>query len=69
MSHMEMNTGPFKLPEEIIIPEEQFLVDGDGKKYLKEIDGVKYGGDFLSEPPEEIDLDIPPPPEEMNAVI
>lgn len=62
--------GPVKkLPEEIIIPEEKFLLDSEGKKYLYEKEGVKYGGDFLSEPPQEIDLDLPPPPEEINAVI
>lgn len=67
---MEMNMGPVKkLPEEIIIPEEKFLLDSEGKKYLYEKEGVKYGGDFLSEPPQEIDLDLPPPPEEINAVI
>ena len=67
--NIEMNTGPVKLPEEIIIPEEQFLLDSEGKRYLKEIDGVKYGGDFLPMPPQEIDLNIPPPPTENNAVI
>ncbi len=58
-----------KLPEEIIIPEEEFLLDEQGKRYSYEKNGTKYGGDYLSEPPQKIDLDIPPAPTEMNQVI
>lgn len=60
------------LPEEITINEE-FQVDAEGKKYLYEKDGVKYGGDYLPETPAEVSLeendDFPPPPEEVNPVL
>lgn len=57
------------LPEEIVIPEEVLKTNAEGKKYSYEKDGVYYGGDYLSEPPQEIDLDLPPPPIENNSVI
>lgn len=60
------------LPEEITISED-LQTDADGKQFLYERDGVKYGGDFLPETPGEIDLerdaDFPSPPEEVNIVL
>lgn len=57
------------LPEEIILNNE-FVVDSEGKKYLYEVNGVKFGGDYLDEVPAEISLDeLPPAPEEKNFVL
>lgn len=58
-----------KLPEEIIIPVEELQTNSDGKKYRYEKNGVYYGGDYLNELPEEINIDLPPPPPENNPVI
>ena len=51
-------------PEEINLPE--LKTDEEGKQYLYEKDGVRYGGDYLNEPPAEINLNeepLPPAPE------
>lgn len=59
-----------ELPDEIIVPQEEVHVNADGKRYTYEKGGVFYGGDYLPEPPSEIDLDTPPPPPEApNPVI
>lgn len=69
-----MSTESFSaegLPEEITISE-GLETDADGKKFAYEKDGVKYGGDFLPEPPPVISLEgdeLPPPPEEVNNVL
>ena len=61
------------LPEEITFEEKPLIeiTEGlhKGLKYQYEKNGQYYGGDFLNEPPSEIDLDLPPPPQEMNLVI
>lgn len=64
-----MEQWPKKIPDEIIINEAELLTNSDGKKYKYEKGGVYYGGDYLNEPPQEIDLNLPPPPEENNVVI
>ena len=59
-----------KIPDEVKITEEkEFQVNTDGKKYRYEKGGVYYGGDYLDELPEEIDLTLPLPPKEENSVI
>lgn len=59
-----------KLPEEIIIPVPELKTNAEGKQYLTEKNGVYYDGDYLPEPPAEIDLTpLPPPPVENNPVI
>ncbi len=60
-----------KLPEEIIIPTPELKTNPEGKKYEYEKNGTYYGGDYMPEPPQEINLgeDLPPPPTEMNQVI
>lgn len=60
-----------ELPEEINVSEE-FQIGEDGRQFLYEKDGVKYGGDFLSETPDMISLEngeFPEPPEEINSVL
>ncbi len=61
-----------ELPEEVTISE-GFRVDDEGRAYVYEKDGVKYGGDFLPETPEEIALSddetLPPAPQEINPVL
>lgn len=59
-----------QLPEEIDV-NEKFFVDEEGKRFLYEEGGVKYGGDYLPEPPASIsrDEDFPPPPPEQNFVL
>lgn len=60
------------IPEEININEGS-QVDEQGRRYEYEKDGVKYGGDFLPETPEEIvlsdDETLPPAPQEINPVL
>ncbi len=60
------------LPEEINI-NLKLQVGEDGKSFLYEKDGMKYGGDFQDETPAEIfsedDVVLPPPPEEKNFVL
>lgn len=58
-----------ELPEEIKIEETELKTNPEGKKYEHEKDGVYFGGDYLPEPPEEIDLNFPAPPEEKNSVL
>ena len=58
-----------EIPQEIIIEEEKLQTNAEGKQYKYEKDGTYYGGDYLNEPPQEIDLDLPPPPTEENIVI
>ncbi len=67
---LEQNWPLQNPPEEIEIdtnPEPK--VNKEGKKYQYEKDGVYYGGDYLPEPPSEIDPNLPPPPPENNLVI
>jgi len=60
---------PEVLPEEINI-NEGFQINADGKRFLYEKDGVKYGRDFLPESPEMISLDeMLKAPEEKNFVL
>lgn len=67
-----MSSESFGLPEEITLTE-GFHVDEEGKQYLYEKDGVKYGGDFLAESPSVISLDdgdFPPAPQvDINNVL
>ncbi len=37
---------------------EGLCVDSDGKRYAYERKGVKYGGDFLTEPPQELYIEV-----------
>ncbi len=57
------------LPEEIKVEETDLRINSEGKKYEYEKEGVFYGGDYLPEPPEEIDLNFPVPPPEKNSVL
>ncbi len=70
--HMNESFRPAELPEEVTISE-GFQVDDEGRAYAYEKDGVKYGGDFLPETPEEIALSddetLPPAPQEINPVL
>lgn len=67
---MNMENTFNNLPEEVILPQEELLTDEQGKKYKYEKDGVKYGGDFLEELPDEISIEeLPKPPTEENSVI
>jgi hypothetical protein len=53
-------------PDETKVETELKIDEATGRKYEYEKDGVKYGGDFLAEPPAEIKLDdeLPPAPPE-----
>ena len=69
------NESPMsELPEEINVNlSEKLFVDEDGKQFLYEEGGIKYGGDYLPEPPASISIeesdDLPPPPPEENFVL
>ncbi len=58
-----------ELPDEIQIEDLDVKINDEGKKYEYEKGGVYYGGDYLHELPEEIDLTMPQSPEEKNSVL
>jgi|GEM_PF-2284040 len=67
-----------ELPEEIEVdlseqPSAKLFVDENGKQFLYEKGGVKYGGDYLPEPPASISIeeddDFPSAPPEENFVL
>lgn len=62
---------PEGLPEEITIGEQELQVDEKGMRYegIDEKTGLPYGGDYLPKTPDEIDLNFPPAPEEVNPVM
>jgi hypothetical protein len=67
-----MNEG-FKLenelPKEVLIDmDAELKTNSEGKHYEYEKNRVYYGGDYLSETPNEIDLDLPPSPKEENSI-
>lgn len=57
------------LPKEVKFEEKELKTNSDGKKYKYEKDGIYYGGDYLNEPPQEIDFNLPEPPEEKNSIL
>ena len=58
-----------KLPDQIKTTEAELKLNSEGKNYEYEKNGVYYGGDYLKEPTQEIDLNLPPPPKEENSII
>ena len=62
---------PGELPEEIIINPNDFELkeNAEGKKYQYEKEGVYYGGDYLNEPPVEVDINFPAAPEEKDSLV
>jgi hypothetical protein len=63
---MSSPEGFNNLPDEITLPDADLKTNADGKKYAYEKDGVFYGGDYLPEPPHDVDPTLPQAPEEKN---
>jgi hypothetical protein len=63
------NFGADNLPKDIVLEEQELKTNSEGKEYLYEKDGVFYGGDYLNELPNEIDLNLPEEPEEKNSIL
>ncbi|MDQ5954832.1 MAG: hypothetical protein QG583_760 [Patescibacteria group bacterium] len=57
------------LPNKVEVREADIKLNSEGKKYKYEKDGVFYGGDYLAETSDEVNLDLPPAPKEENPVI
>jgi hypothetical protein len=56
-------------PSEINVPEMELQTNNEGKHYQYEKDGMYYGGEYLPEPPQEIDITFPSAPPETPSIV